>query len=140
MSLFGLVRLNPRHPLLHLIHVEQASQSRGSYAKPTTFYARLVPTAFTMPTFTSNPLTLSASGAYRLDRPIATLMTFCSIALYGLILFYGLTKEELVGRRPLAKFLSIKLIVMFTFYQAFVVHLVYLRDNQPCLVILAGEV
>ncbi|KAH8982092.1 organic solute transporter Ostalpha-domain-containing protein, partial [Lactarius akahatsu] len=37
-----------------------------------------------------------------------------------LILFYGLTKEELTGRRPLAKFLSIKLIVMFTFYQSFV--------------------
>jgi Organic solute transporter Ostalpha len=44
-----------------------------------------------------------------------------SIALYGLILFYTLTKEELVGRRPLAKFLSIKLIVIFTFYQSFVV-------------------
>ena len=44
-----------------------------------------------------------------------------SIALYGLILFYGLTKEELAGRRPLAKFLSIKLIVMFTFYQSFMV-------------------
>ncbi|KAI0059151.1 DUF300-domain-containing protein [Artomyces pyxidatus] len=43
-----------------------------------------------------------------------------SIALYGLILFYGLTKEELVGRRPLAKFLAIKLIVFFTFYQSFV--------------------
>ncbi|KAH7925788.1 DUF300-domain-containing protein [Leucogyrophana mollusca] len=42
-----------------------------------------------------------------------------SVALYGLILFYGLTKDELVGRRPLAKFLSIKLIVMFTFYQSF---------------------
>ena len=44
-----------------------------------------------------------------------------SIALYGLLLFYGLTKDELVGRKPLAKFLSIKLIVMFTFYQSFVV-------------------
>src|SRR5579863_4906202 len=43
-----------------------------------------------------------------------------SIALYGLILFYGLTKAELAGRRPLAKFLSIKLIVMFT-YQSFMV-------------------
>ncbi|KAG1824861.1 organic solute transporter Ostalpha-domain-containing protein [Suillus subaureus] len=43
-----------------------------------------------------------------------------SVALYGLLLFYGLTKEELVGRRPMAKFLSIKLIVMFTFYQSFV--------------------
>jgi hypothetical protein len=43
-----------------------------------------------------------------------------SIALYGLILFYDLTKEEIAGRRPLAKFLSIKLVVMFTFYQSFV--------------------
>lgn len=44
-----------------------------------------------------------------------------SVALYGLFLFYGLTKEELAGRRPLAKFLSIKLIVMFTWYQSFIV-------------------
>jgi len=36
-------------------------------------------------------------------------------------MFYGLTNEELEGRRPLAKFLSIKLIVMFTFYQSFIV-------------------
>ncbi|KAK7028505.1 organic solute transporter Ostalpha-domain-containing protein [Favolaschia claudopus] len=43
-----------------------------------------------------------------------------SIALYGLLVFYGLTSDELVGRRPLAKFLCIKLIVMFTFYQSFV--------------------
>ncbi|KDQ26226.1 hypothetical protein PLEOSDRAFT_1067086 [Pleurotus ostreatus PC15] len=43
-----------------------------------------------------------------------------SIALYGLLLFYDLMKDELHGRRPLAKFLSIKLIVMFTFYQSFV--------------------
>lgn len=44
-----------------------------------------------------------------------------SIALYGLLMFYGLTAEELKGRRPLAKFLAVKLIVMFTFYQSFVV-------------------
>ncbi len=44
-----------------------------------------------------------------------------TIALYGLLVFYGLTKEELKGRKPLAKFLSIKLIVMFTFYQSLVV-------------------
>ncbi len=52
-----------------------------------------------------------------------------SIALYGLLLFYGLTKDELVGRKPLSKFLSIKLIVMFTFYQSFVVR--YLRVSHP---------
>jgi len=45
-----------------------------------------------------------------------------SVALYGLLIFYGLTAEELKGRRPLAKFLAIKLIVMFTFYQAFVIN------------------
>lgn len=43
-----------------------------------------------------------------------------SIALYALLVFYGLTAEELEGRRPLAKFLAIKLIVIFTFYQSFV--------------------
>lgn len=43
-----------------------------------------------------------------------------TVALYGLIVFYALTREELTGRRPLAKFLAIKLIVMFTFYQGLV--------------------
>lgn len=49
-----------------------------------------------------------------------------SVALYGLVMFYGLTAEELKDRRPLAKFLSIKLIVMFTFYQSFVVSMICL--------------
>ncbi|KAG5636738.1 hypothetical protein H0H81_006996 [Sphagnurus paluster] len=44
-----------------------------------------------------------------------------SVALYGLLVFYGLMADELRDRRPLAKFLCIKLIVMFTFYQSFVV-------------------
>ncbi|KJA14415.1 hypothetical protein HYPSUDRAFT_49204 [Hypholoma sublateritium FD-334 SS-4] len=43
-----------------------------------------------------------------------------SVALYGLLIFYGLTREELQGKRPLAKFLCIKLIVMATFYQSFI--------------------
>ncbi|KAG5715393.1 Transmembrane protein 184 like protein, partial [Termitomyces sp. T112] len=43
-----------------------------------------------------------------------------TFALYGLLVFYGLMSEELQGRRPLAKFMCIKLIVMFTFYQSFV--------------------
>ncbi|KDR71551.1 hypothetical protein GALMADRAFT_253889 [Galerina marginata CBS 339.88] len=44
-----------------------------------------------------------------------------SVALYGLLMFYGLVHEELRGRRPLAKFLCIKLIVMFTFYQTLII-------------------
>ncbi|WVQ65290.1 uncharacterized protein L199_003466 [Kwoniella botswanensis] len=42
-----------------------------------------------------------------------------SVALYGLIVFYVLCKDELKGRKPLNKFLAIKLIVFFTFYQSF---------------------
>ena len=38
-----------------------------------------------------------------------------SIALYALVVFYALTRENLEGKQPLAKFLSIKLIVFFTF-------------------------
>ena len=38
-----------------------------------------------------------------------------------MLIFYGLTKDELKGRKPLSKFLSIKLIVMFTFYQELIV-------------------
>jgi len=66
---------------------------------------------------------LCASGSYSIHYADVYLESVdfisISIALYGLVLFYGLTKEELAGRRPLAKFLSIKLIVMFTFYQSF---------------------
>ncbi|KAF8633265.1 hypothetical protein AX17_004441 [Amanita inopinata Kibby_2008] len=50
-----------------------------------------------------------------------------SIALYGLLLFYNLTKEDLRGRRPLAKFLAIKLLVFFTFYQNFLFDVLQVR-------------
>ncbi|EIM84702.1 DUF300-domain-containing protein [Stereum hirsutum FP-91666 SS1] len=69
-----------------------------------------------------NVLCSSESYNFRFASVYLSIIDFISItiALYGLILFYGLTREELKGRRPLAKFLSIKLIVMFTFYQEFV--------------------
>lgn len=54
-----------------------------------------------------------------------TLRGLDSVALYGLVVFYGLTKDELKGRRPLAKFLCIKLIVMATFYQTFLVRFLH---------------
>jgi len=68
-------------------------------------------------------LTSSASGTSYIQQLYKPILTHHSIALYGLILFYELTKEELKGRRPLAKFLAIKLIVIFTFYQGFIVRL-----------------
>ncbi|UZJ50989.1 hypothetical protein CBS101457_000309 [Exobasidium rhododendri] len=43
-----------------------------------------------------------------------------TIALYGLIVLYVLIKDNLQGRKPLAKFLTIKLVVFFVFYQGFV--------------------
>ncbi|KAI8459772.1 organic solute transporter Ostalpha-domain-containing protein [Phakopsora pachyrhizi] len=42
-----------------------------------------------------------------------------SLALYGLIGFYNVTRVQLKGKSPLAKFLTIKGIVFFTFYQGF---------------------
>ena len=58
-----------------------------------------------------------------------------SLALYGLLLFYGLVHQELEGRRPLAKFLAIKLIVMATFYQSFIV-----RDPFASLIVSRANV
>ena len=58
-------------------------------------------------------------------------MRWFRVALYGLLVFYGLTKDELKGRRPLAKFLAIKLIVFFTFYQSFVVSRESTCDEIP---------
>jgi hypothetical protein len=43
-----------------------------------------------------------------------------SIALYGLIVLYTLVKEDLKGRRPLAKFATIKLGIFLIFYQGFI--------------------
>jgi len=64
----------------------------------------------------------SGSWSFHTAKAYITVIDGVSItfALYGLIVFYGLTKDELKGRRPLAKFLAIKLIVMFTFYQSLV--------------------
>ncbi|KAK9899906.1 DUF300-domain-containing protein [Cystobasidium minutum MCA 4210] len=43
-----------------------------------------------------------------------------SIALYGLVVMYSLAKPSLQGKRPLMKFMLIKVIVALTYYQAFI--------------------
>ncbi|GAA6037905.1 hypothetical protein JCM8097_009483 [Rhodosporidiobolus ruineniae] len=51
-----------------------------------------------------------------------------SVALYGLIALYDLVKEQLAGRKPLSKFLCIKLVVMLTFYQSFIFSILESHD------------
>ncbi|KAK6354994.1 hypothetical protein TWF696_004120 [Orbilia brochopaga] len=53
----------------------------------------------------------------------AVLIIMISIALYVLIAFYSALKEELDAYRPFLKFLSIKLVIFFSFWQAIVVGL-----------------
>lgn len=43
-----------------------------------------------------------------------------SIALYGLIVLYILVKDDLKGKKPLAKFATIKLGIFLIFYQGFI--------------------
>jgi hypothetical protein len=97
----------------------------ASSANYTACFASLALTAYILPAFTSRPSISLALGTSIMMKLCQAMTYWNSVALYGLFLFYGLTKEELEGRRPLAKFLSIKLIVMFTFYQSFIVS--YLR-------------
>lgn len=51
-----------------------------------------------------------------------------SLALYGLMVFYTVTKDHLKGKSPLAKFLTIKGVVFFTFYQGFVFSILEKHD------------
>lgn len=67
-------------------------------------------------------LLCTSSYSYKYGEVYLVAIDFVSIsiALYALIVLYGLLKEDLKGRRPLAKFMTIKLAIFFTFYQSFV--------------------
>jgi len=68
-----------------------------------------------------NVLCPSRSLDFRYASVYLSIVDFisCSVALYGLLVFYDLTSVELRGHRPLAKFLCIKLLIVCTFYQEF---------------------
>ncbi|CAO1632082.1 unnamed protein product [Jaminaea pallidilutea] len=77
----------------------------------------------------SQELLCDESLSYKYGHVYILAIDFASItvALYGLLVLYGLIKDDLKGRRPLAKFLTIKLAVFFVFYQSFVFSL--LQDH-----------
>ena len=51
-------------------------------------------------------------------------------ALTCLVLFYQAVKKQLHGHRPLLKFVSIKLVVFFTWYQGFLIYVVKSMDSS----------
>ncbi|KAI9005684.1 organic solute transporter Ostalpha-domain-containing protein [Hyaloraphidium curvatum] len=44
--------------------------------------------------------------------------TSCTIALYALVLFYVVTHEEIAEHKPLYKFISIKFVIFFSYWQS----------------------
>ena len=71
-------------------------------------------------------LNLYEEGAFRLDKGYVYIAAITNIsqlwALYSLILFYIVTKEELSPWRPLGKFLCVKGVVFFTFFQSILIN------------------
>jgi hypothetical protein len=65
-------------------------------------------------------------------RHLTSPCLLCAQALYCLVLFYQATKEELAQIKPLPKFIVIKAIVFFTFWQAILID--FLESNG----VLAG--
>jgi len=71
-------------------------------------------------------LNLYDEGAFRFDRGYLYVCVITNIsqlwALYSLILFYIVTKDELTPWRPLGKFLCVKGVVFFTFFQSILIN------------------
>lgn len=71
-------------------------------------------------------LNLYDEGAFRFDRGYFYVCIISNIsqlwALYALILFYIVTKDELLPYRPLGKFLCVKGVVFFTFFQSILIN------------------
>lgn len=64
----------------------------------------------------------SSSLSYKYAYVYLTAVDFVSItiALYGLFVLYVLVKDDLKGKRPLAKFSTIKIGIFLIFYQGFI--------------------
>jgi len=51
-----------------------------------------------------------------------------SIALYSLVLFYGATKEKLISYNPFWKFIMVKSILFFSYWQSFIIFVLHKFD------------
>lgn len=71
-------------------------------------------------------------GRFRFDEGYLYMCVVCNVsqmwALYCLVLFYFATREELAPWRPVGKFLCVKLVVFFTWWQSIAISLVAAAD------------
>lgn len=74
------------------------------------------------------------SYSFRFSSIYYQIFDFVSVgvAIYGLVLLYACVKEDLVGKKPLAKFMTIKVIVFLVFYQVSL-------DNGPTSVVRSAR-
>ncbi|KAK4058397.1 hypothetical protein OIO90_000555 [Microbotryomycetes sp. JL221] len=108
---FCCIRFRASKP--YFLHALRWSVLQYSLLRPLISVAGIITNAFGLYCPTGYSIYFSAVYLDSID------FVSISIALYGLITFYALTKELLNGKRPLAKFLAIKLIVAIVFYQGF---------------------
>jgi hypothetical protein len=79
-------------------------------------------------TFILHQLNYYDEGTFRLDRGYLYVCIINNIsqlwALYCLVLFYYATKEELTPWRPISKFVCVKSVVFFTWWQSVMIDIV----------------
>ncbi|KAK4051854.1 hypothetical protein OIV83_002559 [Microbotryomycetes sp. JL201] len=117
---FCCIRFRASKP--YFLHALRWSVLQYSLIRPLISIAGIITNAFGLYCPTQYSIYFSAVYLDAIDfvsiRQVQKLASMI-VALYGLITFYALTKELLAGKRPLAKFLSIKAIVAVVFYQGF---------------------
>ncbi|BGP30803.1 hypothetical protein JCM10296v2_002560 [Rhodotorula toruloides] len=109
---FCCIRFRPSKP--YFLHALKWSVLQYSLLRPTISIISIITEAFDKLCLNQYSVYFAAVYLDAID------FVSISVALYGLIVFYALVKERLAGKRPLAKFLSIKIVVMLLFYQSFV--------------------
>ncbi|GAA5967214.1 hypothetical protein JCM11641_000479 [Rhodosporidiobolus odoratus] len=117
---FCCIRYRPSKP--YFLHALKWSVLQYSLLRPAISIAEIICEAYDV-------LCPTAYSVYYAEVYLDSVdFVSISVALYGLIVLYDLVKEQLAGRKPLAKFLCIKLVVMLTFYQSFIFSILESHD------------